>query len=1249
MTNRSFHTVATSGIHSKRLRATLVLLTAAAAIGFLVAVATTCEAAISCAAQASAPQEQQPDLEKAMKYHSALLQRPSPGYLYDRFYNTWLDISSSEELKQFLTDQADAPAASSADRLLLAFYYAKQGKDVKALQQFRLALESDPDNAATFYEMATVEARTLDFDSALENLSKAANAKPSPAEAIKIAQLRGKLLVRNREIEKAAKVWDKLIRDNPDDLGLMEDLIELQVAEGMFKQAEDLSDTLIAKTTDPFQKVIRTLRKCDILQRSDNQSKALEIYENTLAQVGMDTWVERNILGQIEQIFRRDDDLTGLHKHLAKLTQANGQRVAIRKTDAKILMELGRDDEAIKAFEQIVALTPGSRENREAFIALLITADQDDRAVKQLESLVAQHSNDAELQIRLAELCHKVSAPTKAKAALEKFISLSGNSEYSYLRVTRLFEKFNDLDGAKEAFKTALNKFQDSDSLKEAWADFLFRSDSKDQAIKVWQKLAQGTDRAGLVRLARVVSVRKMSNVALEMLLARYEDLKLDTIYLGQLCNEAITLKKFPEAVVWATERVRLSQTNSEIDSALPQAILIINAANQAEVVLQKLQTKKERAAAETCLLVEMLERSSRGDVAESILKTSFEASKAAEDVQAIQILARQRVRLARGRQDWTSAAMAARELLNLPGGRKSQNVKQLIELYVRAGEDKAALKWIAEWKRLSPGSVLPWLNEANLLERAEKTKEAIAVLRSATQLFPDDSDLAGQLAQKYLLDDQIENAQRIFWREYEESEELSEKLRWSERLARAAYGQGKIDQLVASFQARRINNPRSIEPLLSIAQAHRIAGDYEGRRAALIEATRLKKDDLALLLEVAALEETEGDWEEAIQTLERASLLDESNRVKRKIAQLYLEYGEVKKGLDQLLDIAGGENSSADDIEKISETIVESGEWEELLALLTPNVDRFPDNYRLGYLMAIANEELGNAEVAKHQFLELLQNDQEMANVNAGTSFQSPGNYGSLEKVYPPSAIDLLNILSETGTFAYSYRGNTGFGRQSFYQSSGLMLPGNLEKCHQLSLGHLCDIALDFPEAERDELRVQLERIGIKNVKLLMSGVTYFEAIQNPKALLDIDPDNETALAIAVFGGEISQETRLKAYEGFKETFPTLAFVAAAGLDPTKADNNARVSDSIVKLKAIEEPTPFLVDFIAQRFSSAITISRSGHSIARPLFKKNRDALNQLLQDWYPKLKKQPQLSNRVFMLLADSFQKDDSPQAID
>ena len=1121
MPSRFFRKRLVSCYSSKGLGRPFIVLALAIAFSFPGINSTSILTASSCYAQVTpATQPQQPDLDSAMKYHSSLLQRPSPGYLYDRFYNTWLDTSSPESLKQFLVDRANSPTAEAADRVLLAFFYAKQSNDVDALRQLQLALKINPDNnASTLYQMAIVEARMLELDSALENLRKAADANPTAEQAIKFAQLRGKLLIQDNQVDEAAKVWGDLIRQNPNDFGLMEDLIELQVSEGMFKQAEVLSDTLIAKTEDPFQKVIRTLRKGDILQRGGNQAKALEVYDKTLAQVGMNTWIERELVGQIEQVFRREDDLIGLNKHLVKLIDANRSRVLIRKTQAAVLMELGKFDEAIAAYEKIIQLTPGSRENREAFIDLLTRANKNDRAIKQMEALIAQHVEDAELQVQLAELCQKSSKPNEAKAALDRFISLSDDSEYSYLRAARLFEKFDDLDSAKDAYRTALEKFQDSDSLKEAWADFLFRSGSKDEAIKVWQELAKGTDRSGLVRLARLVSVRKKSQVALDMLLARYDDFKLDSIYLGQLCNEAIALKKFPQAVGWATERLRLAKTSSDVDAALQIATLIVVEAKQSEAVIQRLRDNAGRSAVETCLLVELLERSSLRDEAETTLRTSFEASKAAKADQDTQTLAKQWVRLAQGRRDWKGAVKAARELLDLPGGRTSPNVRQLIQLYGRVNDDKAALQWIPEWKRLSPGSSVPWSSEAMLLEQVGNMGESILVLRQASRKFPNDADLLSQLAKKYIQAGRATEAQQIFWRQYRDSDKLADKIRWAGELATVA----EIDPLVQSFETRRRNNPQSIEPLLSLAQVYRVVGDTKKQREALQQAARLKKDSLPLLMEVATLEEAVGDWEKAIQTLERASKIDKTNQTKHKIATIYFDYGDAEEAVGWLQKIASEANSTADDIEKLAVPMVRNNNWEELLAFLAPNVVRFPDNYRIRYLVAVANEELGNNDVAESQFFNLLQVNQDAPIANVRPNPRNNGTLTYLDQALPPSAIDLKRLLTETPRYAYSYRESAGAYHRinggsvrhpSF--TSGMLLPSDLEACRDYSLSHLCELALVSPEEDVKKLQGKLERLGIENAKLLLANVNAAKAFVDPVLLIDIDPDNEAALAFA-------------------------------------------------------------------------------------------------------------------------------------
>ena len=112
--------------------------------------------------------------------------------------------------------------------------------------------------------------------------------------------------VRNGDTEKARTTWNALLEKNPDDEQLQEDLIELQISAGMFEIALATAEGLQKKTKDQYMKVLRRLRIGDIHQRAGERKKALEAYSSTIESVGNSTWIEKEILSQIERVFRRE-------------------------------------------------------------------------------------------------------------------------------------------------------------------------------------------------------------------------------------------------------------------------------------------------------------------------------------------------------------------------------------------------------------------------------------------------------------------------------------------------------------------------------------------------------------------------------------------------------------------------------------------------------------------------------------------------------------------------------------------------------------------------------------------------------------------------------------------------------------------------------------------------------------------------------------------------------------------------------
>lgn len=1187
--------------------------------------------------------------EKALKYHGALLRRPTPGYLYDRFYNAWLDTSSITELESFLKGQVENDGATN-DRLLLAFFYAKQGEDVRALEEFRLALEKDANNAETLYEKAVVEARTLDFDSALADLAKAAKSKPKQETAIKIAQLRGRLLVRNRQDKEAIKIWNDLVEKNSSDEGLLEDIIELQISEGLYDEANKLSDRLIKVTKDPFQKVVRSLRKGDIYVRAGKRDKALDVYGTALGKVGMDSWLERKILGQIEQLFRREDDITSLENHLVQLIKKEKNRLSVRKAHSKVLFELGMVEEAIEAFRGILEVAPGDRKLREEFIALLARAQKTEQAIKQTESLIEQFPEDAELQIQLANLHHANQQPDKAAAAIDSFLEVSNSTEIAHLRSARMLEKFENFDKALEVYQACVKRFPELDSAKESYAAFLYKREKKPEAIAIWKKLADQADRVKLVRIARIVSARQEHEVAYEILRERFHDFKLDSVFLGQLCNEAIATKKFAEATPWVLARIRLAKTAGDLDASLPQAIQVVAKADETGTTVEALNSNSNRNTPQSCFLAELLERQSDSEAAAKLLDQTL-SSLGTDNNRAneIQMVSRQIVRMHSSRQDWDAAAEAAKQMVTLPGGRKSVNIRQLVELYSKARNLDAAITWLGEWKKVSPGSVLPWFSESQIYERKGEFENSINVLRRATQQFPKDAELFSRLGDRYTQNGQYADAERIYWRQYEESQKLSDKLIWSDRLANLSDFSGNTDKLLEKFEERRRNNPRSIEPLLALAQVHRVADNYEERRQALVEATRLQKDSFPLLMEIARMEEAEGDWEEAIQTLEEASKLDTSTRAEEQIARILIQFGESREGFSRLLTIAGGAKSNARDVEAIVDAIISTGDWDQAREFLIPQIGRFENDYRLQFQFGIIQEESGRLEEAKTIFIGLLGPQEDIVGLKKSTNPMNSyiqNQMNLMADVMPPTAMEFMKFMY-TSSSVYEYRDNTysymptGFGNG--------YLPETVDMCRTYSLAHLKGISEELTKDQQDALIDEVTSAGVDNASLFLDlNIDPFQSDAVFLEKYDADPSNDTLLALLVMqmlsDDGARPEIGAEAYKRFRDKYPTLSFMGAlqAAVNDKQYDKqygellDTSLSETDISANLNEFVVPAIAQVLAGRGTGA-----EGHKLST----KQVGQLNELLIKGYPHIKNAQGMDQWMFSMIANSLKKDEDP----
>ncbi|MEM7698289.1 MAG: hypothetical protein AAF236_07800, partial [Verrucomicrobiota bacterium] len=1133
--------------------------------------------------------------ERLTRYFEALQQSPANESLFDRFYDAWLEEADSEALAEFFEAKVKEEGASSADRLLFGALLVKQGRDSEALEIFGQASSIDPEDSRAWEELAKVQARLLDFDAAIAAVDRALALELETSAAIELTQLKGSWLNRSGETETALQVWQELAEAYPDDEGLAEDLVELQLDEGLVAEAIATQQELVESSEDPYEKVTRRLRLGDLWLRSADRATALQTYTTCLDETGLGTWLEKEILVRIEQLFRREDDLAGLREHYEEQLKIFGDRLAILERLAAIRAEMGEEEAAIDTYREILQKTPGERGYRERFVDLLGKVGRNAEAASQMEALAANYPEDQELVASLAFWQSRSGQAEAARASIERFLELSDRTEYAYLRAARMLEQFEQIEAADAVFAELIVAFPESISVLEEHAAYLDRSDRKEEAIAIWKEIASEGTSDDAVRSARMLSSRGFRPEAYAILKSRAEEFSGDFQLLGRLCEEAVATGNAKEAIPWMEERLSLAEQANELAEVIRQAIAVLDGAEQTSDYTELLRSKGDQLdLASTCLLSELLERNGEYDVAEEVLSRWIE--------QGSLLALEQRVRQLESRDDWDGAANLLQEMAKGEKGRSSRNLARLVGALGRALRTEEALIWIARWKQVSPGSSQPWLEEARLLGEGGNTADAIAVLRKTVARFQDEETPQTALADYLQIEGKNSEALEIYRDLYEEAEGLEAKLRWVARLATVAQESGKIEELVEEFDERRRDNSTSLAPLLALAEIYRRTRDSEARREILEEATRLRPEDLRLLQQIARIEEEEGDWEAAIATLESGLPLDKGDDTARRIALLHLRYGDEEVGYRKFAEVRGGEAMDAEAVLGLADAMIVRGGWERAAEFLSEHVERLSADFRVGYLYGVALQENYESERATEVFLSLLDHTEQLPDYAPPLSV-SANQVATFWGAVPDGTEQLMDwIQGNWQVFRYLYQLRSGRVQPRAHLSGvgGLIdYPDTVEELHTYVTSQLHrTISFFSDDDERASIVARMNSRGVENASLLAE--IPFQENYNPNfidtsSLIGSHPDNLAMRAAAIltvssrlsnqFGGAPipDRDLMLESEAKLRAEYPHLAVVA--GLLAT-LDGDQQVRDEIaVRLatyRELEDPPDLLFHCIS-------------------------------------------------------------------
>jgi thioredoxin-like negative regulator of GroEL len=969
------------------------------------------------------------------KYHEMLLRRPQPGVLYDRFYAAWMKQSTAQALRAFLEKRT----ATAADILLLAIFLEQQGDDAAALKAYQAAVRKDPAQASAWVRLAQAEAAKFQFVEALTALRHADEAKPDAKMQRDIGKLRGRWLARSGDTTKAMAAWQQLTTTFPEDDDLAEELVDVLLDEGQVKEAAIRMAALAEKTTDAYSRSQRRLRLAMIQVRAELREDALKTLDAELNGCAVGSWIEAEALAQIEALFRGGENISGLSKHLAALTQTHPQRLAIQQLQCRVLVDLGQEKEGTELYQRLLEKTPGERSIREGYLDLLESLGQRKAAIEQCQLLLAQSSGDSEMKIRLATLQHLHQDDTGAQKTLESYLGVETSTEADHLRVVRLYQNWNLSELAEAALRRTVQTYPSSIPAKEALAQFLYAKGEKQAGLAIWQELAKSGTEQEFLTIVQTLQVCGEIQPAHDLLRSRFAEFAESERFLGQAVNVAVAAQNMVQALPWSIARLHRITDLDLLEEPLKQLRSIATGDRRRDLV-SKWKAQPSLSPVERLALAELQAAADEMDAAKATLAAMPSQHQLAAEKQLLSLLLR--------RNDKKQALAQAEKVFALPGGKTPALAQQIAELTQLTGLDPLPL--IPGWKQLAPSAVQPWLLEAKVLRLAGRTNEAREVLLTASKKFPDDDGVTMDLVQLQQQLGDSASAERILLARYDAEQDSERKLSWILHAAKYAKLDNRLPDLVSCFKERQRDNRTDYNPWLALAKLHETAEDHTASEHALRQALLLRPEDLGIILQLARLDEDIGNWKEAMALLSRVEGRDKTGEIGQRIANLQIEHGDEEAGFTYLWSRAGGNKMKPEDAVTFAISMARRNRWDRMLEFVKPFLQSAPDNYQLSYLYGLALNQSSRSGEAMDHLLALWRRIQEEAAKSKSVT--------SVTTFFPP----LHHELTAAGLLGSSYV-------SSRQRQAPVSVPTDLTKLREECLVNLVNLADRLqPEALR-------------------------------------------------------------------------------------------------------------------------------------------------------------------------------------
>jgi tetratricopeptide (TPR) repeat protein len=929
-------------------------------------------------AEELSPEEQKEKLVAA-RFRQVLETNPRRGTALDRLYGYHVERGTLDKLIGEFRERTQKDSKDGVAWMIIGLLEAQRGKEANAVAAFTAAEKHLPDNAMPPYYLGQSLVLVGQPDAAAEAFERAIARNPNRNDLLDIFQALGRVYQRAQRTEKALAVWKRLEELFPDDPRVQDQIATTLTEESQYEQALPRVEKLIKQTQDPYRKATLQMDAAELKVKLKRTPQALADFEKLLADLNPDSWLYREVRRRIEDVFLRNDDLSGLAKYYEAWVAKNPTDVEAIARLAKSLSSQGRLPEAQKWLEKGIDVAPTRKELRQALIDQLIYEQKFGDAAAQYEAMARNDPNNPDLLREWGKVILKDKSKPEAErkeaavAVWKKLLERRPKDPLAASQVADLVRSAALTDEAIALYKNAIELAPDAAQYREYLGEFYHSLKRSDEALATWRPIAEGANRnaKNLTRLAEVLSgfgYKKEALAALgDALTLEKDDINLYLTYADLLGQQ----ERHDEALAQLDKAQKLISNAEEGESVLQAQIKVYEATDtldsRAEALRKELDAGKEPTAERWHRLARFYEASRAADEATGAITKAI-----GKDPKSIPILT-SAARIHESSGSLTSAADTYRQLANLDRRYRTEHLTNVAKIEARLGRRDQALQAGRDLLAAAPGNPDHYKFFAELCFQLGDPEEGLESLRRSVRANPSEPQglltLAGALSERQRAGEAIE----LLWRAFDKTSELEGKLSIIGNLTELYLQQNQFDKLLERLERERGEAEKAREMTMCIAQAYQSAGDYGTARGQLERLLTENTRDTALLNQLSQLAESEGDLSSATKyqrQLDKAAPNNHDSQLR--LAQLLVRSGEAQEAADIWVKLVEGETEPHRNLQAIDQLFT-NDKQDAVLAITGRLLAQRPGDWELLYREGVALADTGKKDEALARFKAIL------------------------------------------------------------------------------------------------------------------------------------------------------------------------------------------------------------------------------------------------------------------------------------